>query len=671
MHRSKPSAYFLIFDLSPTQMSKNLFLILAFLALKSQAQVVKIQPLCQGLLYPTCIQNSGLANDDRLFVLEKRGRIKIVNRLTGQINPIPFLDIYSRVYPVTSVSDERGLLGLAFHPDYASNGFFYIWYVATNGKNVLARYQVSPFADTAFKYSEQIMLNIFDPYSNHNGGNLMFGPEDEYLYISTGDGGSSGDPGNRAQNKDSLLGKILRLDVSNPSPPYYFPAPGNPFYGATPGRDEIFDWGLRNAWRCSFDRHTHDMWVADVGQNAYEEINFRSHCDTVGHNYGWRCYEGNTAYNTVGCQTQSTYVAPAYVYTHSLGCSVTGGYVYRGGQEGGLYGKYLFTDYCQGRIWSMEPTGGGGFNTTQLVQSTAQINNNFSALGEDIYGELYMAGTASGIIYTLRDTSCAPVARIHGPDTMYVCPNALFPLSAVYGQGLSYNWQLTSSGSWSVISGQGSDNVSILPDQFSTATLVLSVSNTTCAAISKKIILFSQADILLKNGKVMHDTTVCLNDASISLAGTPPKGSFSGPGCSGNSFSPLAAGAGTHTIQYVFADTSSTCNYTASQCLFIATRMVVVELCAGLSEQSPIRNLKIFPNPSQSGFQVSFITAPDLDLELRICDALGRTVFVQNLDETNSERNSFVDLSGCREGLYFLHLKSDRCSKVEKIFLAR
>jgi glucose/arabinose dehydrogenase len=235
-------------------------------------------------------------------------------------------------------------------------------------------------------------MEIYDPYSNHNGGNLMFG-WDGYLYVSLGDGGSGGDPQNRAQNVDSLLGKILRLDVNNPNPPYYSSPPTNMFYGATAGRDEIYDMGLRNPWRCSIDRMTGDKWIGDVGQNLWEEIDYESRCDSTGHNYGWRCYEGNVAYNTSGCQPQSSYKAPLFVYSHNVNgnCSVTGGYVYRGAQEGGLFGKYLFADYCSGIIWKTTPNGSGGWTTAQLTQTNTLNTNSYTSFGEDIYGELYIA----------------------------------------------------------------------------------------------------------------------------------------------------------------------------------------------------------------------------------------------------------------------------------------
>ncbi|HOZ87266.1 MAG TPA: PQQ-dependent sugar dehydrogenase, partial [Bacteroidia bacterium] len=579
-------------------MKKFLLLILfsGFASFSALSQVLNIQALSSGLLFPVGIHNSGIPGDNRLFILEKRGRIKIVNRLTGAVTATPFLDIYNKVYPVTSSSDERGLLGLAFHPNYASNGYFYVNYINTSGRTIIARYQVSSFADTAMVNSEQVIMNIRQPFANHNGGNLMFGPKDGYLYISLGDGGSSGDPGNRAQNKDSLLGKILRIDVNTPSSPGppYLSVPGNPFYGAIPGRDEIFDWGLRNPWRCSFDRMTHDLWIADVGQNRREEINFRPACDTVGHNYGWRCYEGDTAYNLSNCQSQANYEAPVFVYAHTSGCSVTGGYVYRGGLEGSLFGKYLFTDFCQGKIWATKPNGSGAWTTTVLSQLNAQINNNYSSFGEDVYGELYLAGVTSGQIFRLRDTACAPTAYIHMPDTLLLCSGGQATFSAVYGNGLSYGWTISSGGAWTINGGQGTNVMTANTDLNTPAIIRVSVSNGTCAALSNSIVVLPYSKI------TGVDTLYCTSSPSVLLTGFPGGGAFSGPGVNGNIFDPAMAGAGTHTLYYILADTLGTCNKQASGCVFTSAKTVVVNNCTGFDEPLMLSSLRVFPNPGNA-----------------------------------------------------------------------
>ena len=623
------------------------------------SQVVRIDTLCSGLLYPVGIQNTGLPNDDRLFVLEKRGRIKIVDRLTGAVNATPFLDIYNRVAAITSANDERGLLGLAFHPDYANNGYFYVDYVNTSNNTVIARYQVSSFADTAMYNSEQILMTIYQPYTNHNGGNLMFG-WDGYLYISMGDGGSGGDPGNRAQNVDSVLGKLLRIDVNNPNPPYYSSPPANPFYGPTPGRDEIWNYGLRNPWRCSIDRMTGDKWIADVGQNAYEEIDFQSVCSTGGENYGWRCYEGNTAYNTAGCQPQSAYDAPVAVYSHSLGCSVTGGYVYRGGQEGSLFGKYLFTDYCQGRIWATSPNGSGGWNTVQLTQVSSQINNNYSSWGEDIYGELYLAGVASGRIYRLRDTACGPTAYINAPDTIINCAGTSITFDAIFGTGLNYEWNhngipilVGSIPSWTISTYNNGDSVHV------------EVSNANCTSVSNIIHIFTDATF------TGLDTMYCDTAPGVPLTGIPSGGTFSGPGISGNMFNPTVAGIGVHIITYTYADTISTCYYTASGCILNDTQYVTVDVCTGIEEQSPIRNVSVYPNPNHAEFNVEMTLMKNAGLTMHVADALGRKIYQNTLDAERGKQSYPINLEGASEGVYFLYIDTEKTRSVYKVIVQK
>lgn len=622
------------------------------------SQVIRIDTLCAGLLYPCGIQNTGMPNDDRLFVLEKRGRIKIVNRLTGAVNATPFLDIYNRVFPISTVNDERGLLGLAFHPDYANNGYFYVDYVNTSNNTVIARYQVSSFADTAMYGSEQILMTIYQPYTNHKGGNLMFG-KDGYLYISMGDGGSGGDPGNRAQNIDSLLGKLLRIDVNNPNPPYYSSPPTNPFYGPTAGRDEIWNYGLRNPWRCSIDRMTGDKWIADVGQNNWEEIDFQSVCSPGGENYGWRCYEGNVLY-PAGLCTLPNATFPIYVYSHSFGCSVTGGYVYRGGQEGGLFGKYLFTDYCQGRIWATTPNNGGGWNTVELTQATSQINNNYASWGEDIYGELYLAGIASGRVYRVHDTACAPTAYINAPDTIINCTGSPITFNAIYGQGLNYEWNINN-----VPVVVGTDSSYTLSSFNNGDSVQVEVSSVNCAASSNVIHIITDATFM------GLDTFYCDTAPPVTLAGIPAGGTFSGPGISGNMFNPNGAGIGVHVITYTYADTVSTCYYTASGCILADTQYVTVDICTGIDERNDFANVSVYPNPNQAEFNVDLTLLRNVHFTMLVTDALGRSVYERNVEAQRGKKSIAVNLSAASGGVYFLHLKTEHYSKVTKIIVQR
>lgn len=347
-----------------------------------------LTPVVSGLSNPTQTTNAG---DDRLFVVEQSGKIRIVQN--GQLLATPFLDIADRV----TSGGERGLLGLAFPPGYASKGYFYVNYTDLNGDTVIARYRVSNDLNQANANSEEILLTIQQPFANHNGGQIAFGP-DGYLYIGTGDGGSSGDPQNNAQSPDSLLGKILRIDVEAGAKPYAIPS-SNPFLAANDPtdryRDEIWATGLRNPWRFSFDQQTGDLYIGDVGQNAVEEINFQAATSKGGENYGWRFFEGSQPYNNPsGNQAGLTF--PVAEYDHSQGASVTGGYVYRGNPNSTLQGVYLYGDFGSGRIWGLRQAANGWENA--LLTDTAY---NISSFGEDQSGNLYLADYFGGTIYRI------------------------------------------------------------------------------------------------------------------------------------------------------------------------------------------------------------------------------------------------------------------------------
>jgi len=323
----------------------------------------------------------------RLFVIEQPGRIRIVEN--GELLPDPFLDIEPLV---NSRGNEQGLLGLAFHPDYAANGLFFVNYTDVNGDTVVARYAVSADdpsrADPA---SAKIILQVDQPFPNHNGGDLVFGP-DGYLYIGLGDGGSGGDPQGNGQNLNALLGKMLRIDV-NHGDPYAIP-PDNPFAGRAGARPEIWAYGLRNPWRYSFDRATGDLYIADVGQNAYEEVDFQPADSRGGENYGWNKYEGFHAYD--GGATDGL-TMPVAEYAHAVGgCSVTGGYVYRGPSLPALNGVYLYSDYCSGQVWALYRTASGWENVA-LLNAFFLI----SSFGEDEVGELYLLDHGGGAVYQL------------------------------------------------------------------------------------------------------------------------------------------------------------------------------------------------------------------------------------------------------------------------------
>lgn len=336
---------------------------------------------------PVAVRHAG-DGTNRLFVVEKQGRIYSLQPSGNTFRKRLFLDITNRV---NAGGSEQGLLGLAFHPDFKRNGLFYVNYTSYQEQTVIAAYRATAGLNgTAARTGEQVILKFAQPYSNHNGGDLAFG-KDGFLYIASGDGGSAGDPHNYSQNLRSLLGKILRIDVrpqtvNGKLQPYRVP-PGNPFVKRGGGvRPEIFAYGLRNPWRISFDRVTGELWTGDVGQNQLEEINVVR----AGGNYGWNVMEGTQCFaarqGSSGCQP-SKYIKPIFEYTHKAGGkSVTGGYVYRGTEISGLRGKYVFADFISGRIWTLQRSSNGAVRTTLHGRNIPLI----SSFGEDEKGELYV-----------------------------------------------------------------------------------------------------------------------------------------------------------------------------------------------------------------------------------------------------------------------------------------
>lgn len=392
-------------------------------------QITINEIVASGFNKPVQVAHAG-DGTGRLFVVEQIGKIRIIKN--GQVLGTPFLDISGLV----SCCGERGLLGLAFHPNYTSNGYFYVNYTrASDGDTVIARYSVSVNPDIANPASASILLIVDQPYANHNGGQLLFGPQDGYLYIGMGDGGSGGDPQNHAQNIDSLLGKMLRLDV-NRGAPYTSPA-DNPYVGRS-GLDEIWAIGLRNPWRFSFDRLTGDLYIGDVGQNLWEEIDFQAANTPGGLNFGWRCKEGNHDYLFTGSCLTAQLTPPIAEYSHSVGQSVTGGFVYRGQDFPALQGRYFYADYSQGKIWSLYKTAQNpvSFSTPELELDTSLL---ISSFGEDQAGELYVCDYGGGTIRRLADVN-GPAPNLSGSAKVVSSPSA-DPLETV-----TYTIYLTNTG---------------------------------------------------------------------------------------------------------------------------------------------------------------------------------------------------------------------------------
>lgn len=374
------------------------------------AQTIELEQVATGFSSISEIARDG-SNSNKLYVVQQGGQIRILQE-NGTVNTTPFVT----VSPIRT-GGEQGLLGLAFHPEYATNGYFYVYYVNNSGDIEIARYTRSTAnPEVADVTSRTILLTIPHPVNtNHNGGSMHFGA-DGYLYISTGDGGGSGDPNRNSQNTSQLLGKMLRLDVNvdgMTDTDYLIPAT-NPFINSG-GAPEVWAYGLRNAWKFSLNRLNGDLWIADVGQNAVEEIN-KVTIATPGLNFGWRCYEGNSVFNSTGCADSSTMTFPVAQYTHVNGmCSITGGYVYTGTEFTNMQNKYFFADYCGGSIGWINSTTPGD------ITWTPTFNTNFTTFGEDNSGNLYVAGGNNGIIYKVTDAT-ADAAQFE-KKTVKVHPN--------------------------------------------------------------------------------------------------------------------------------------------------------------------------------------------------------------------------------------------------------
>ncbi len=423
-----------------------LLLLVCILAIGNRSQLLKetvlaqttiqLQPVVTGLAFPVFVASSR-DGTNRLFILERAGKIQLLMPGASTLSAAPFLDLTSKVLTGTTVGDERGLLGLAFHPGFKTNRRFFVNYTRRpDGATVISEFKVSIGNGNQADVEEKVILTIAQPFSNHNGGMMDFG-KDGFLYIGSGDGGSANDPGNRAQNIDELLGKFLRIDVDTPNGavPYSSPAT-NPFFGATAGRDEIYSIGWRNPWRWSFDRQTGELYAGDVGQGQIEEIDIV----TLGGNYGWRVLEGTRCTNLgpASCTTPG-FTAPIHEYAQSGGrCSVTGGYVYRGTRETLAAGTYVFGDYCTGEIFLRE-------NGT--VRMALDSPYNISSFGEDEAGEIYLVhlgGGTNGVVYRITNPA-APVAQATSVSAAnYRSPLAREVITAVFGANLA---AVTQSGS--------------------------------------------------------------------------------------------------------------------------------------------------------------------------------------------------------------------------------
>lgn len=621
-------------------MKKN-YLLAAFLfvSLITNAQSVSLSLFKSGLDNPVFLTNCG---DDRIFIVEQPGTIRVVDA-SGNLLTRPFLNITGPV----KYGGEQGLLGLAFPADYLTSGVFYVYYTADPyGYNTIARYQVSATdPDSAVASSGQIIISIYDPASNHNGGTIQFSPTDGYLYFASGDGGPQGDPGNRAQNLDTLLGKVLRFDVSGGGPGYAIPC-DNP-YVDVPGRDEVWANGLRNPYRWSFDRWNGDMYIGDVGQGLYEEANYQP-AGAGGYNYGWRCYEGLHAYNTANCQPQSSYISPFTESTHADGnCSVIGGYVYRGAEYSGLFGKYFYTDYCLSDIKQVTKSG-STFTETNLGALSGP--GSYSGWGEDKYGQIYLT-SLGGSIYHLNYSDSTPIAFISDLDTIQVCDNEPIVLHTPQGRNFNYSWTQDGVG----VGGSTSD----LPITQSGLYQVTVYNAAFVSATSNPV--YVNVNVVPTPQILALDSLYCDYDASITLTANPIGGLFHIDGnCAASStFDPAALGAGFHTVEYTYT--------TPEGCVSSAIQGVVVDQCLNAGNVLSERNIKLYPNPNNGAFALNISVPNAGNVSIELADISGKIVWRENkLLSSGLNKIQFTqkDLTG---GVYFVKVSNDSFSKTMRM----
>ena len=591
-----------------------------------------------GFNQPVDIANAG---DDRLFIVEQDGYIRILN--TDGTSSL-FLNIDSKV---KSSGSEQGLLGLAFDPNYAVNGYLYVNYTnnAAVGNTVIARYTrnaVNPnLADFA---TEVILLTIVQPFTNHNGGNLEFGP-DGYLYIGMGDGGSGGDPGDRAQDITAqLLGKMLRIDVS--SVPYSIPA-DNPYVGIV-GDDEIWHVGLRNPWRFSFDRLTGDLFIGDVGQGAWEEIDFQPAASPGGENWGWRCYEGNHEYLIGGCGPIGNYDFPIYEFDHSFangGFAVTGGYVYRGIEYPGMYGYYIYCDYVTGNWWTTVSNGAGGWITEKNDFSF----DNISTFGEGNNGEIYCANLSAGDIYHVVDACGAFALSTTITDANFGLNNGAVDLLLTAGNApFTYLWS----------NGATTQDISAVAAGSYTVTVT---DNIGCARQSTAIV-----------------NSVCGPLPSITTTATSSTTA---------SFDWIDEGVATYKVQYRPAAGGAWTNINTAVSNITITgltpatsyKLKVNYTCPGGTKYSKSKNFsttarigsgeetiapEIIPNPGNGLFNILNL---DNTMSIIIFDIAGKQI-----GEYNSMHNSTLDLTSYAEGIYVVQfIKENTIIITQKLIIAK
>ena len=623
-------------------MKNIIFYLFALLpqVLNAQLPSLVAQPYLTGFVKPVVMTHCG---DDRLFIVEQDGRIRIV--LNDTVMVTPFLDINPQVI---SVGQEQGLLGLAFHPDYKQNGFFYVNYTNNSGHTTISRFSVDP-ADSnhALVNSQLILMVINQPYTNHNGGCLAF-DKDGYLYIAMGDGGSANDPQNRAQNKKQRLGKILRIDV-NHGVLYSIP-PDNPFVNDTAFLPEIWNIGTRNPWRVSFDRVTDDFWIGDVGQNLWEEVDFQAADSPGGENYGWRCYEATHVFDTAGCQPVNAFTDPVHEYAHSgLNCSVTGGEVYRGSRYANLFGMYVFSDFCLPTFRTIKKTGNQFVYASNNLWQGAGI----SSFGSDLAGQLYVSNLYNGEVRKIVDTSsCVPVAWLSDSDTLRICDSS-GNLWTPNDDSVLYVWYQNGT----LLSGSTSNVLPVVQN----GTYVVSVYSLRTGCLNADTVyveLLGAPPVASISGL---NSLYCVYDNPVMLSGNPLGGVFNGLGISGSTFSPAMADTGTILIQYKYTD--------ANGCISKALLSTEVDACVGVDDMVEIRSMSVYPNPAMDEIVVAFTSLEKSESVISVYDMLGKE-WVSDHTVLSAGRNTkLLNISLLQPGVYFVAITKEAGTTGGRLFV--
>ena len=648
-------------------MKTNTFLIVAllFCFAKLQSQTVVLTPYTTGFTNPIDIHHCG---DNRLFVAERNGRIRVVNP-DGTLRATPFLDIISKV---SGLDGEEGFLGFCFSPDYKTSGKFYVSYTAYNAASqlisVIEQYKVNAAdSNTADPTSALTLITTPQPFTNHKGGNIMFGA-DGYLYIFWGDGGSGGDPYKNGQNKTVFLAKILRIDVSNATAaqPYAIP-PTNPFADSTGAiKKEIWAYGLRNPFRDSFDPITHDLWIGDVGQNAQEEIDFQPASDVIGgHNYGWNIMEGDSCYLPAANCNKSGITLPIYDYSHLIGYCIIGGYVYRNVQSRDFWGMYIFGDYVRTWIDGLKQKNGVADGpAVRLLNSTGPSIGPIS-FGLDKYNNIYVCLYATSTIYKLEDANPNPFPKAY--FTANVLPGGSYTLQALEGNNITYQWLSSNteiSGATSSAYNTSAEGVyqlvvtNSLGNKDTSQPYILSATPVIIKNFAGERIINNQTSltwqtIAEQNNKGFELQRKFDIDTGFNDVAFIPSTALSGNSFNAINYSYIDTPVYKGIIQYRLKQISIDGSFTYSNIIVLAA--INLKLAVSIN-----------PNPSNSFINV--VTNNNDNYNYQLVDNIGRTV----LRNTFTGISQQINVSLLKTGIYFLKIISakDKGMVVKKVMVS-